>query len=337
MEDNIAPGIHDKLMSIRDHLPGSSANLTISELTWLCDSSQQIFLDESPLLALSAHLMICGDTHGQYPDLIRIFDRGGVPPAVQYLFLGDYVDRGRQSIETVSLLLLYKILYPTRVWMLRGNHECSYINRLYGFRDDCNNRYGSGVWERFCELFNYLPLAAVVDDKIFCVHGGLSPRLESLDQIRNIRRPIEVPEEGLLCDLLWADPSGDSDAEGWAGNERGTSVTFGLDVVLDFCEKFGFDLICRGHQAVMEGFEFPFSERKIVTIFSAPNYCYEFDNHGAFMTVDENLFCMFQILEPRRYALVGEERIADRSGTPPRQGHDKLPDFLVGGQPNSID
>jgi serine/threonine-protein phosphatase PP1 catalytic subunit len=281
--------------------------------------------------------MICGDTHGQYPDLIRIFDRGGVPPTIQYLFLGDYVDRGRQSIETVSLLLLYKILYPTRVWMLRGNHECSYINRLYGFRDDCNGRYGPGVWERFCALFNCLPLAATVDDKIFCVHGGLSPRLESLDQIRNITRPMEVPEEGLLCDLLWADPSADPEAEGWGENDRGTSVTFGPDVVLDFCERFGFDLICRGHQAVMEGFDFPFAEQKIVTIFSAPNYCYEFDNQGAFLTVDEHLFCNFQKLEPRTYPPFEEEGIADRPGTPPRHGCETVADFLVGVQPTSVE
>jgi serine/threonine-protein phosphatase PP1 catalytic subunit len=327
MDGDIAREIHEKLMSIRDHLPGTSANLTVSELTWLCDCSQEIFLEECALLPLSTPLVICGDTHGQFPDLIRIFDTAGVPPDVQYLFLGDYVDRGRQSIETVSLLLLYKIVYPTRVWMLRGNHECSYINRLYGFRDDCIIHYGAGIWERFCALFNCIPVAAIVDDKIFCVHGGLSPHLTSLDQIRNLARPLEVPEEGLLCDLLWSDPS--ADVVGWGENDRGTSVTFGLDIVIDFCEKFGFDLICRGHQAVMSGFEFPFEEvRKIVTIFSAPNYCYEFENQAAFLVVDENLFCVFHHLEPLTYHNLDDSEVVDRPGTPPRPGCDNVSDFL---------
>jgi serine/threonine-protein phosphatase PP1 catalytic subunit len=336
MDQELARGIHAKLMSIRDSPPGSSANLTVSELTWLCDCAQDIFLDESALLTVCAPVVICGDTHGQYPDLIRIFDSGGLPPAVQYLFLGDYVDRGRQSIETVSLLLLYKVLYPTRVWMLRGNHECSYINRLYGFRDDCHDRYGGGVWERFCTLFNCLPLAATVDGKIFCVHGGLSPHLDSLDQIRGIARPLEVPEEGLLCDLLWSDPS--PDVCGWGENDRGTSVTFGQDIVADFCQKFGFELICRGHQAVMTGFEFPFFDfQKIVTIFSAPNYCYEFDNQGAFLTVDEHLFCVFQKLDPRTYRSFDDPEIVDRPGTPPRPGCETVADFIVGAPSTSLE
>jgi serine/threonine-protein phosphatase PP1 catalytic subunit len=112
------------------------------------------------------------------------------------------------------------------------------------------------MWQRFGEVFNCLPIAATVDGHIFCVHGGLSPQLHSLEQIRDIERPVEVPEDGLLCDLLWADPDPDPTLESWGENDRGTSVTFGIDKVEEFCQKFGFDLICRGHQAVMDGYEF---------------------------------------------------------------------------------
>jgi serine/threonine-protein phosphatase PP1 catalytic subunit len=304
-------------MSIRGCGTTICADLDRDELMWLCDTCEPIFMSESPLLELRAPLVICGDTHGQFTDLLRIFDEAGDPGTSRFLFLGDYVDRGRQSIETVSLLLLFKISYPDRIWLLRGNHECSYINRLYGFYDEVVGRHGLQLWRRFSELFNWLPIAATIDDHIFCVHGGLSPQLESLDQIRSLQRPLEVPEDGLLCDLLWSDPDIDAVAEGWGQNDRGISVTFSLEKVNEFCLKFGFDLICRGHQAVIDGFDFPFAEQKIVTIFSAPNYCYEYQNKGAFMTVNEDLFCRFHQLEPIDYPVV---EVTDRAGTPPRSG-----------------
>jgi serine/threonine-protein phosphatase PP1 catalytic subunit len=257
--------------------------------------------------------MVCGDTHGQFPDVIRLFEQGGYPPSVQYLFLGDYVDRGDQSIEVISLFFLYKIRYPDGFFILRGNHECSYINRLYGFYDECLKFHSHQVWKMFSDVFNCLPVAAIIEDKIFCIHGGLSPHLQSLDQIRQISRPFEVPEDGLLCDLLWSDP--DADVERWDSNERGTSVTFGLAPVQEFCSQFGFELICRAHQAVMNGFEFPFEQQLLVTIFSAPNYCYEYDNKGAILKIDESLFCTFLVLEPRKWH---DLPVDDRPSTPPR-------------------
>ncbi len=126
-----------------------------------------------------------------------------------YLFLGDYVDRGKQSIEVVSLLFAYKIKYPENFFILRGNHECAGINRIYGFYDECRRRYSVKVWKQFCNTFNCLPCTAIIDDKIICMHGGLSPQLSSVDQIQNISRPCEVPDTGLLCDLLWSDPDVD--------------------------------------------------------------------------------------------------------------------------------
>lgn len=149
--------------------------------------------------------------------------------------------------------------------------------------------------ETFTDCFNCLPIAAIVDEKIFCCHGGLSPDLQSMEQIRRIMRPTDVPDTGLLCDLLWSDP--DKDVQGWGENDRGVSFTFGADVVSKFLNRHDLDLICRAHQVVEDGYEF-FAKRQLVTLFSAPNYCGEFDNAGGMMSVDETLMCSFQILKP---------------------------------------
>ncbi|KAG5121037.1 hypothetical protein JHK84_039377 [Glycine max] len=239
--------------------------------------------------------LLRGDIHGQYSDLLRLFEYGGLPPTANYLFLGDYVDRGKQSLETICLLLAYKIKYPENFFLLRGNHECASINRIYGFYDECKRRFNVRLWKAFTDCFNCLPVAALIDEKILCMHGGLSPELTNLDEIRNLPRPTAIPDTGLLCDLLWSDPG--RDVKGWGMNDRGVSYTFGPDMVAEFLTKHDLDLVCRAHQVVEDGYEF-FADRKLVTIFSAPNYCGEFDNAGAMMSVDENLMCSFQILKP---------------------------------------
>ncbi|PSN49827.1 Serine/threonine-protein phosphatase beta isoform, partial [Blattella germanica] len=137
-----------------------------------------------------------GDIHGQYTDLLRLFEYGGFPPEANYLFLGDYVDRGKQSLETICLLLAYKIKYPENFFLLRGNHECASINRIYGFYDECKRRYNIKLWKTFTDCFNCLPIAAIIDEKIFCCHGGLSPDLQGMEQIRRIMRPTDVPDTG---------------------------------------------------------------------------------------------------------------------------------------------
>jgi len=200
--------------------------------------------------------------------------------------------------------------------LLRGNHECASINRIYGFYDECKRRYNIKLWKTFTDCFNCLPVAAIVDEKIFCCHGGLSPDLQSMEQIRRIMRPTDVPDQGLLCDLLWSDP--DKDTMGWGENDRGVSFTFGAEVVAKFLHKHDFDLICRAHQVVEDGYEF-FAKRQLVTLFSAPNYCGEFDNAGAMMSVDETLMCSFQILKPadkKKFPYGGLN--AGRPVTPPR-------------------
>jgi len=285
----------EKLLEVRGSRPGKHVNIPEADIRALCHKAREIFISQPVLLELEAPIKIVGDIHGQYYDLLRLFEYGGFPPEANYLFLGDYVDRGKQNLETICLLLAYKIKYPENFFMLRGNHECASINRLYGFYDECKKRYGVKLWKIFSDCFNCLPIAAIIDDKIFAIHAGLSPDLSSMEQIRRIMRPTDVPETGLLCDLLWSDP--DKDVSNWGENDRGVSFTFGANVVSKFLEKHDFDLIVRAHQVVEEGYEF-FAKRQLVTVFSAPNYCGEFDNAGAMMTVDENLMCSFQILRP---------------------------------------
>ncbi|KAJ4785561.1 Serine/threonine-protein phosphatase [Rhynchospora pubera] len=285
------------------------------EIQQLCVASREIFLRQPNLLELEAPIKICGDIHGQYSDLLKLFEFGGLPPQSNYLFLGDYVDRGKQSLETICLLLAYKIKYPNNFFLLRGNHECASINRIYGFYDECKRRYSVRLWKIFTDCFNCLPVAALVDERILCMHGGLSPDLYDLNQIRSLARPSDVPDKGLLCDLLWSDPCGG--LRGWGMNDRGVSYTFGADVVTNFLNKMDLDLICRAHQVVEDGYEF-FANRQLVTVFSAPNYCGEFDNAGAMMSVAEDLTCSFQILkaaEKKRFGFGSSKSATPLPGT----------------------
>jgi len=284
-----------KLLSVRGSRPGKEVTLAEKDIVTLCTQCQQLFIEQPILLELAAPIKVVGDIHGQYYDLLRLFEYGQFPPESNYLFLGDYVDRGKQSLESICLLLAYKLKYAENFFILRGNHECASINRIYGFFDECKRRYSMKLWKTFTDCFNCLPVAAIVDEKIFCMHGGLSPELKTFEQIRRIMRPTDVPDSGLLCDLLWSDP--DKDIPEWGENDRGVSYTFGAKVVSKFLRKHDLDLICRAHQVVEDGYEF-FAKRQLVTVFSAPNYCGEFDNAGAMMSVDQTLMCSFQILKP---------------------------------------
>lgn len=318
-DESIVDDLINRLLDARNGRPGKPVQLTEAEMRSLCIAAREVFSKQPNLLELEAPIKICGDIHGQYSDLLRLFEYGGFPPEANYLFLGDYVDRGKQSLETICLLLAYKIKYPENFFLLRGNHECASINRIYGFYDECKRRYSIRLWKTFTDCFNCLPVAALIDEKILCMHGGLSPELKSMDQIKNISRPTDVPDTGLLCDLLWADP--DKDVVGWGENDRGVSYTFGADSVSEFLQRHDLDLVCRAHQVVEDGYEF-FAKRQLVTIFSAPNYCGEFDNAGAIMSVDDTLMCSFQILKPsdKKHKLVAYGEMGSRPGTPPRRG-----------------
>lgn len=309
--------IIDRLLEIGMKKPASSSvsssrknkdklPLTSQEIKYVLNKSRSIFLDQPTLLRLSPPVKIVGDIHGQFHDLIRIFNSCGYPPYTNYLFLGDYVDRGYKSLETILLLLCYKIKYPENFFMLRGNHESANITKIYGFYDECKRRLPSisgnhKLWKSFVDVFNTLPLAATINDKIFCIHGGLSPDLDDLKQIENIKRPTDIPDSGLLADLLWSDPDPlikNYSPTNWPKNDRGVSYCFGRKHVDYFCFKFKMDLIVRGHMVVEDGYEF-FDKRKLVTVFLAPNYCGEFDNYGAIMSVDKSLCCSFELIKPQ--------------------------------------
>ncbi|KAJ3449818.1 serine/threonine-protein phosphatase pp1 isozyme [Anaeramoeba flamelloides] len=264
-----------------------------NEIYLLIEHAKEIMLNQSTLLEICAPIKICGDIHAQYFDLLQFFEKEGHPPKSNYLFLGDLIDRGKMNTETICLLLCYKVKYPELFFLLRGNHECKSINLLYGFYDECTSKYSINLWHKFSELFDCFPLAAIINDKIFCVHGGLSPNLKRPSDIKKIERPVKVPEKGLVLDLLWSDPS--EDVIGWGESDRGVSYHFGKDIIEKFIDENDYDLICRAHQVVEYGYEFFSNERNLVTIFSAPNYCGEFDNSGAMMKVDEELVCSFYV------------------------------------------
>ncbi|KAH7327244.1 serine/threonine-protein phosphatase-like protein PP-Z [Rhexocercosporidium sp. MPI-PUGE-AT-0058] len=266
-----------------------------AEISSICSRVREIFLAQPPLIELEAPVKIVGDIHGQYSDLIRMFEMCGFPPSANFLFLGDYVDRGKHSLETILLLMCYKIKYPENFFLLRGNHECANVTRVYGFYDECKRRCNVKIWKTFVDTFNCLPIAAIVAGKIFCVHGGLSPALSHMDDIRHIARPTDVPDFGLLNDLLWSDPA--DQEKDWESSERGVSYSFGKKVIVDFLARHDFDLVCRAHMVVEDGYEF-FEDRILVTVFSAPNYCGEFDNYGAVMSVSVELLCSFELLKP---------------------------------------
>ena len=226
--------------------------------------------------AVLAHVQICGDIHGQFYDLKELFKVGGDVPDTNYLFMGDFVDRGFYSVETFLLLLALKVRYPDRITLIRGNHESRQITQVYGFYDECLRKYGSvNVWRYCTEIFDYLSLSSIIEDKIFCVHGGLSPSINTLDQIRVIDRKQEVPHDGAMCDLMWSDPE---DIDGWGLSPRGAGYLFGGDVVTQFNTTNAIELIARAHQLVMEGYKHMFTDQTLVTVWSAPNYCYRCGN-----------------------------------------------------------
>jgi len=267
--------------------------LSESEMKQLCDIVVEYLVEESNVQPVRSPVTICGDIHGQFYDLKELFRAGGEIPESHYIFMGDYVDRGYHSLETFSFLLALKAKYPDKITLLRGNHESRQITTVYGFYDEAQQKYGSAnVWKYCCRVFDHLALAAVVDSKILCVHGGLSPDVRTLDQIRTISRAQEIPQNGPLCDLMWSDPE---DIETWQVNARGAGWIFGRRVTSQFAKINGLDLVCRAHQLVQEGYKYMFPERNLVTVWSAPNYCYRCGNVASILALDADLNREFKI------------------------------------------
>ncbi|QDZ17588.1 phytochrome-associated serine/threonine-protein phosphatase [Chloropicon primus] len=261
--------------------------LTEDELRDLCEIVKEILLEESNVQVVYSPVTVCGDIHGQFHDLLKLFDTGGKVPETSYIFMGDFVDRGYNSLETFTFLLLLKARWPTKMTLLRGNHESRQITQVYGFYDECQRKYGNANAWRFCtEVFDFLTLAAIIDNQALCVHGGLSPDLRTIDRIRTLDRCCEIPHEGPFCDLMWSDPE---DIEAWSISPRGAGWLFGSKVTSEFNRINGLDLICRAHQLVQEGLKYMFEEENLVTVWSAPNYCYRCGNIAAILTFDENM------------------------------------------------
>ena len=287
-----------------------------SEVRKICHAAKEALTAEQNVVAVKAPVTIVGDIHGQFADLVEMFAIGGAAPSTNYLFLGDYVDRGYDSVETVCTVMALKARWPSRVTLLRGNHESRQITQVYGFYDECLRKYGNAdVWRYITDAFDHLPLAAVVENQIFCPHGGLSPSLDTLEHIRELDRTQEVPHEGPMCDLLWSDPD---DRCGWGISPRGAGYTFGQDISEQFNRTNGLNLIARAHQLVQEGYEWAHDE-SVVTVFSAPNYCYRCGNRGAIMAVDEHMNREFLQYEQFKRVVNPEER----------RRRAKMPDYFL--------
>jgi diadenosine tetraphosphatase ApaH/serine/threonine PP2A family protein phosphatase len=235
---------------------------------------------------------------------------------IDYLFLGDYVDRGQHSLETITLLLALKVEYPQNVHLIRGNHEAADINALFGFRIECIERMGErdGIWtwHRMNRLFNWLPLAALIEKKIICMHGGIGRSINHVEQIENLQRPITM-EAGsvVLMDLLWSDPTENDSVEGLRPNARGPGlVTFGPDRVMEFCNNNDLQLIVRAHECVMDGFE-RFAQGHLITLFSATNYCGTANNAGAILVLGRDLVVVPKLIHPLPPAITSPEASPD--------------------------
>jgi serine/threonine-protein phosphatase PP1 catalytic subunit len=262
----------------------------------ICELAKDEFTKDRAMVKLDPPVHVVGDIHGQFYDLLRIFEAVGQPPDRTFLFLGNYVDRGPQSIEVITLLLTFKILFPERIFLLRGNHECPEVNEINGFKSECVSRYSPRLWNIFNDLFAMLPLAAAIGDKIFATHAGISPDLKDIRYFTELERPV-TRIEGVMMDLLWSDP--DPQTVEWTPNPRGRSVCFGLDQAREVLDNLGFEILVRSHQIALAGFEFPFEpDRSVVTIYSAPIAGIEAETPGTVMTVNESFECSFTFIKP---------------------------------------
>ena len=267
--------------------------LTEGDLRIVCERAKDVLAQESNVMPVRAPATLVGDIYGQFYDLLKLIDIGGQPPGTNYVFMGDFVDRGHHSVETIEYLILLKLKFPSHVTLIRGNHESRQVSFSYGLYEEINRKYGnSNPWHYLTDLFDHMPIAALVDGKIFCTHGGLSPKIKRLDQVNSIDRKIEIPHEGPFCDLMWSDPD---DVEDWKLNHRGAGYLFGAQVVKEFNHINGLELVARAHQLINEGYKYWFPDENLVTVWSAPNYCYRCGNDASILQIDSNLNRHFAI------------------------------------------
>ncbi|CAK9438828.1 uncharacterized protein LODBEIA_P30520 [Lodderomyces beijingensis] len=283
---------------IRDHF-FHEGRLTEDQAIRILKQATQLLTSEPNLLTVPAPVTICGDVHGQYYDLMKLFEVGGDPKTTKYLFLGDYVDRGSFSIECLVYLYALKITYPNSFWMLRGNHESRHLTEYFTFKNECLHKYSERVYEECIASFNSLPLAAIMNEQFFCVHGGLSPQLTDLNSVKKINRFREPPTKGLMCDLLWADPIEEYDDDNvdteYINNQvRGCSYAFTYKAACKFLDRTKLLSVIRAHEAQNAGYRmykrtksmgFP----SLLTMFSAPNYLDSYNNKAAVLKYENNV------------------------------------------------
>lgn len=275
-----------------------------------------VFSCESNILSLADPVTVVGDIHGQFYDFVKLLQVGGDADKTQYLFLGDYVDRGSFAVEVVLSLFCLKINFPQKIWMLRGNHECRQMTSFFNFREECEHKYDMGVYGAFMDCFDTLPLCAVINGRFFGVHGGLSPQLTRKETVTAINRFQEPPRAGTFCDLLWADPVDEAKEAHMAHSEaffpndvRGCSFFFGFNAARVFLDENKLLSVIRAHEAQLEGYKMhrahPTSHfPTVITIFSAPNYCDVYNNKAAVLKFSNNTLNIQQFnFSPHPYHL----------------------------------
>ncbi|KAL7665568.1 Serine/threonine-protein phosphatase [[Candida] zeylanoides] len=283
---------------LRDHFL-KEGRLHEPQARRIVQMATRLLSSEPNLLEVPAPITVCGDIHGQYYDLMKLFEVGGDPASTSYLFLGDYVDRGSFSIECLIYLYALKLTYPNTFWMLRGNHECKHLTEYFTFKGEVVHKYSLELYDECLKSFNALPLAAIMNKQFFCVHGGLSPELRTLDDLNVLDRFKEPPTKGLMCDLLWADPIEDYDEDDidqtfLRNTVRGCSYAFTYKASCSFLERTGLLSIIRAHEAQDMGYRmykrtktmgFP----SLLTMFSAPNYLDTYNNKAAVLKYENNV------------------------------------------------
>eukprot|EP00922_Rhytidocystis_sp_ex-Travisia-forbesii_P019668 GHVS01029073.1.p1 GENE.GHVS01029073.1~~GHVS01029073.1.p1 ORF type:complete len:460 (-),score=73.06 GHVS01029073.1:607-1947(-) len=323
------------------------------DVSLLCNLVLDVVKIDDMVLRLRAPIKVYGDIHGQFFDLMRLFklykspveeDVGdsveGDIDSTDYLFLGDYVDRGSNSLETMCLLFALKLKYPRQVHLIRGNHEDPAINSIYGFQDECKRRLHEDVsspdscWNKFNMVFEVMPVGAVIEDKILCIHGGVGGSIMNIAQLEEMERPLKVSQvpvteyEQRVTDLLWSDPTDNDSILGVVPNDvrdpdgSGHIVKFGPDRVHQFLNENNLSLIIRAHECVMDGFE-RFAGGKLITLFSATNYCNHHHNAGALLFIRRDLTVVPKLIYPPdapqyRFNTWDQRMTELRPPTPPR-------------------
>ena len=244
--------------------------IDIKYLIKLLEKVEEKFKQQNNLIEIQGNCFIVGDIHGNLIDLVRIINYCNLKKNNKILFLGDYVDRGNFSTETIILLFSLYLKYPNQIFLIRGNHEFEIINQFYGFKNEIESIYGSDIlWKRFNEVFNWLPLVCIINKELFCVHGGITPLLTEINSINLIPRPILNTNNQLIHHLVWADPNDFID--NYIPSNRGNSIEFGIGAIQLFLEKNNLKKIIRGHQCVPKGIE-KNANKKVYTVFSSSNY-----------------------------------------------------------------